>query len=94
MATPRSTVERLDKPSTYFSNKVCALAGCRKRESTANIHLQNKRRKSYHDRGEREEDKPQADFDASLKEATTLYVGNLYVCDQMVAIEYGLTAFG
>ncbi|DAA78800.1 nuclear cap-binding protein subunit 2 [Trichophyton mentagrophytes] len=58
MATPRSTVERLDKPSTYFSNK-------------------NKRRKSYHDRGEREEDKPQADFDASLKEATTLYVGNL-----------------
>ncbi|KAK2800686.1 Nuclear cap-binding protein subunit 2 [Arthroderma sp. PD_2] len=60
MATAvRSTVERLDRPSTYFNNK-------------------NKRRKSSHyDRGEREEDRPQADFDISLKEATTLYVGNL-----------------
>ena len=62
------------------------LGRLQQQESTANIHLQNKRRKSYHDRGEREEDKPQADFDASLKEATTLYVGNLYVCDRMVAI--------
>ncbi|EEQ31649.1 nuclear cap binding protein subunit 2 [Microsporum canis CBS 113480] len=56
--TARSTVERLDRPSTYFNNK-------------------NKRRKSYHDRGDREEDKIQGDFDVSLKEATTLYVGNL-----------------
>ncbi|KAK2743043.1 nuclear cap binding complex subunit [Myotisia sp. PD_48] len=51
----RSTVDRLDRPSTYYQSK-------------------NKRRKPYH---EQEENKGQPDFDDSLKDATTLYVGNL-----------------
>ena len=50
---PRSTVERLDRPSAYYNSR-------------------NKRRRDQDE--EKEEEKPDP-----LANATTLYVGNLYV---------------
>ncbi|EGO57905.1 hypothetical protein NEUTE1DRAFT_146404 [Neurospora tetrasperma FGSC 2508] len=60
----RSTVERLDRPSAYFFNK----------------NRRNRRHDRDHRDGENEDSNmhPEA-FDDPLKDATTLYVGNLQV---------------
>lgn len=68
--TPRSTVERLDKPSAYYANK---------------SHKRRRTDSGYRgDRGEGDDTKdqqqeaqqPEDEVDL-LKDATTLYVGNL-----------------
>ncbi|KAF2430768.1 nuclear cap-binding protein subunit 2 [Tothia fuscella] len=60
MPAIRSTVDRMDKPSSYAASK------------------NNRRRES--DRGDDDgprEQSPQREFEDNLKDATTLYVGNL-----------------
>ncbi|KAK3368217.1 hypothetical protein B0H63DRAFT_488020 [Podospora didyma] len=66
----RSTVERLDRPSAYFSNR-------------------NKRRRPDKDQRDGDEDtnmQPEPPADDPLKDATTLYVGNLsfYTTEEQV----------
>lgn len=77
-----NTVDRLDRPSAYYVGKVGTftlqtLRGSAQHSTTgANGHAQNKRRR-YNDRDDdrgREEDPVD-----KLRDATTLYVGNLYV---------------
>ncbi|EAA27359.2 RNA-binding domain-containing protein [Neurospora crassa] len=67
----RSTVERLDRPSAYFFNK----------------NRRNRRHDRDHRDGENEDSNmhPEA-FDDPLKDATTLYVGNLsfYTTEEQV----------
>lgn len=70
----RSTVDRLDRPSAYYNNKVSFLE-----ESVSDFVLtafQNKRRRDRDDDGDDAPAQPQVD---PLANATTLYVGNLYV---------------
>lgn len=79
----QATVERLDKPSAYYLGRVRIwyigtideLLTCR--------DLQNKRRKLDRDRDRDRDDrdgseKKVEDEEDPLKDATTLYVGNLY----------------
>lgn len=68
----KSTVERLDRPSAYYSNKVCYNI-IRDNSSRAYPVLQNKRRQRNED-GDEPVAEPAID---PLAEATTLYVGNL-----------------
>lgn len=74
----RNTVERLDKPSSYAASKVAASISTDIAPSS-NFTLQNRRRKYNRDgdEGDRREKTPE--FEDKLKDATTLYVGNLYV---------------
>lgn len=83
----RSTIDRMDKPSSYTASKVIALPS--PPSKLANGHLQNRKRKRNQDRERRRdgpddedrerrrEQSPQHDFEDKLKDATTLYVGNL-----------------
>lgn len=72
MKGPRSTVERLDRPSAYFNNN------------------RNKRRRFDKDQRDGDEDTnmqpEQREEDDPLKNATTLYVGNLsfYTTEEQV----------
>jgi len=73
-----STVERLDRPSTYYTAKVClslSLRECLK----ANVLLQKKRKYGRDQPDDRDGASNKVEEDDSLKDATTLYVGNLYV---------------
>ena len=71
----RSTVDRLDRPSAYYNNKVSLDASWSYLCSTCADPWQNKRRR---DRDDEDEAPPEPQTDP-LAEATTLYVGNLYV---------------
>ena len=75
-----NTVDRLDRPSAYYVGKVresTAAAWLPTRPPEVLTRLQNKRRSRYNDR---DEDEPEReDPMTKLKDATTLYVGNLYV---------------
>lgn len=73
-----NTVDRLDRPSAYYVGKVReSTAAAWPRRGQVLTRLQNKRRSRYNDR---DEDEPEReDPMAKLKDATTLYVGNLYV---------------
>lgn len=73
MSRHHNTVERLDRPSAYYQSKV---------QNFQHIYSilalirpsQNKRRR-YNDRDDDKHEDPNDD----LRNATTLYVGNLYV---------------
>lgn len=83
---PRATVERLDQPSAYFNNKVSEPLmrwPCGRLWQVSNTRLlppQNKRRQFDKDQRDGDDDTDmQADQPGEdpLKDATTLYVGNL-----------------
>ncbi|MCJ1433686.1 nuclear cap binding complex subunit [Xylographa pallens] len=79
-ASTRSTVDRLDKPSAYYLGKVSISEFTPKttmswRPLTSG---QNKKRKYDRDRDDREErERTPEQAEDPLKDATTLYVGNL-----------------
>ena len=82
---PQPTIERLDRPSAYYLGRVSLGFP----EFTAALHLanlqyQNKKRKF----GREDEDFGKADGEPEdpLKDATTLYVGNLYAA--MLSINF------
>lgn len=77
--TIRNTVDRLDKPSAYYQSRVsCASIVAWWKVALANISfdLQNKKRKYDRDNEDREKT-PEEPAEDPLKDATTLYVGNL-----------------
>lgn len=70
-----STVDRLDRPSAYYQSKVRFLLPLLQLLALLIDLFQNKRRKYNSDRDDADRVEEPA---ASLKDATTLYVGNLY----------------
>ena len=83
-ATVRNTVDRLDKPSAYYQSRVCYQIISVSMQScsflTVARFFQNKKRKyDREDDGDRRERTPEEPAEDPLKDATTLYVGNLYV---------------
>jgi len=80
-ATIRNTVDRLDKPSAYYQSRVsnsCLWCGFwRWVGLTTNPRFQNKKRKYDRDGDEGRENTPEEPADDPLKDAATLYVGNL-----------------
>jgi nuclear cap-binding protein subunit 2 len=87
MRGPRATVERLDQPSAYFNNRVSFLCdkfagGYSKCLTHGSLLSQNKRRR-FDGKDQRDADddvnmQPDQPEEDPLKDATTLYVGNLY----------------
>lgn len=69
-----STVDRLDKPSSYYAARVSI--SCEGKASKNELTPLQKKRRYGRDH---EEDDKKADEVDPLKNATTLYVGNLYV---------------
>jgi hypothetical protein len=85
-AAVRNTVDRLDRPSAYYQGRVRVIIPSF--GLTITDFIQNKRKYIRDERdGEREKtpDEPEED---PLKDATTLYVGNLYV--YLALIQYFL----
>lgn len=81
MPTLRNTVDRLDRPSAYFTGKV-GLSLLSDLFPTANsCRAQNKKRKlgqrEQPQDGEEHRDKSPEESEDPLKDASTLYVGNL-----------------
>ena len=77
-AALRNTVDRLDKPSAYYLGKVCRLLSSYIERNKVLTTWQNKKRKYDRDRDEREErERTPEEPEDPLKDATTLYVGNL-----------------
>lgn len=70
----RNTVDRLDRPSAYYAGRVSEINHSVKIASTSLTATQKKRR--YNDDREEREKTPEPEEDP-LKDATTLYVGNL-----------------
>lgn len=70
-----STVERLDKPSAYYLGRV----GLKLGPLHAFLTLPQNKKRKYGQEGpdERDKDASKKEDDA-LKDATSLYVGNLY----------------
>lgn len=80
MISVRNTVDRLDKPSAYYLGKARRFprdTDAMVRISADDHLLQNKKRKFSHDRDD-SESQPAEDPLDPLRNATTLYVGNLY----------------
>ena len=80
----RSTVDRLDKPSAYYLGKASHVSSASLLLSGllgANEQtIQNKKRKYNRDRDDRDDrDRTPEEPEDPLKDATTLYVGNLSV---------------
>ena len=76
----RSTVDRLDKPSAYYLGKVrfILLAPFVDHKSMLTSKQQNKKRKYNRDRDDRDDrDRTPEEQEDPLKDAATLYVGNL-----------------
>lgn len=79
-----TTVERLDKPSAYYLGRVGVTDTSRTYRLvliwglTVLCLIQNKKRKFDRDRDERESKERREEEPDPLKDATTLYVGNLY----------------
>ena len=85
-AATRNTVERLDKPSAYYIGRVSiAYQPCNLPAQTRTVLIrsglnQNKKRKYGKDRDdENERERTPEEPEDPLKDATTLYVGNLFV---------------
>lgn len=77
----RTTVERLDKPSAYYLGRVSLPFPLHTVCFASNmIAEQNKKRKFNRDRDDRDDNErePEQEPEDPLKDATTLYVGNLY----------------
>lgn len=76
----RNTVDRLDKPSAYYQSRVSLILVVKSSATlTRYFCAQNKRGK--YDRNDDRDDKekaPEEPLEDPLKDATTLYVGNLY----------------
>ncbi|KAL9085195.1 MAG: hypothetical protein Q9165_007726 [Trypethelium subeluteriae] len=88
--TMRNTVDRLDKPSTYTANKVqFLLAPLRELEVEALKNRKRNRNQRDDDRDGGREKTPE--FQDNLKNATTLYVGNL--CGEIKRLIMGLDRF-
>lgn len=81
-AVLRNTVDRLDKPSAYYQSRVGhPTVLCILRLTDMALHFQNKRKYNRADDGQEERPRtPEEPAEDPLKDATTLYVGNLYVC--------------
>lgn len=82
--TMQSTVDRLDKPSAYYLGRVSAPASCSKlfgQTLIMSCATQNKKRKYGRDRDDDDVGRQRTPEEPEdpLKDATTLYVGNLYV---------------
>lgn len=79
----QNTVERLDRPSAYYLAKVCTPRTCFSMAARLPLMvngLQNKKRKFNRDREDKDEpERTPEEQEDPLKDATTLYVGNLYV---------------
>ncbi|KAK3069049.1 hypothetical protein LTS18_000442, partial [Coniosporium uncinatum] len=79
--TTRNTVDRLDKPSSYAASKACGYIAA---PGAMLMDVQNKRRR-FNDRNRGRDDhddneggrEKTPEFEGKLREATTLYVGNL-----------------
>ncbi|KAK0710896.1 hypothetical protein B0H67DRAFT_267481 [Lasiosphaeris hirsuta] len=92
MRGQRPTVDRLDRPSAYFNNRVStrneghSTPGSRTDDGSR--YPQNKRRRPGQDRRDDDDTKMQHDEpeDDPLRDATTLYVGNLsfYTTEEQV----------
>jgi hypothetical protein len=81
-AAVRNTVDRLDKPSAYYQSRVgdSVVAVLQLLlELIMSANLQNKKRKYDRDEEIGRERTPEEPAEDPLKDATTLYVGNLYV---------------
>ena len=80
-AAVRNTVDRLDKPSAYYQSRVITmqLLFFRSTKDLANpaSDFQNKKRKYDRDEEIGRERTPEEPPEDPLKDATTLYVGNL-----------------
>lgn len=91
----QSTVDRLDRPSAYYLGRVSLRLGETLWPDRVLIDLpyQNKKRKFDRDRGndERDGNEPKVEEPDPLKDATTLYVGNLYVVAVCYATMQALT---
>lgn len=72
MSRHYNTVERLDRPSAYYQSKV--LSSQRIYSNPALTRPSQNKRRRYNDRDDKHEDQ-----NDELRNATTLYVGNLYV---------------
>lgn len=73
----RNTVDRLDQPSAYFQGRVKLPFSLPDSKLTMSRSWQNKKRKFDGGREDRDDSQPQ-EPDDKLKDAATLYVGNLY----------------
>ena len=71
---PSCTVDRLDKPSSYAAGKVFYFDF--RLDNNNNFKGQSKKRRRRDDDENEREKSP--DLEEKLKDATTLYVGNLY----------------
>lgn len=87
----RPTIDRLDKPSAYYIGRVYPFQDDQLREQNILTCLQNKKRK-FNQRDDDDvgreaayRDKTPDDPEDELKDATTLYVGNLCVDDTPLA---------
>ena len=78
-AAVQTTVDRLDKPSAYYLAKVCAPGLHRVSCADGLGFVKSKKRKFGRDRDERDDRSPEEAPEDPLKDATTLYVGNLWV---------------
>jgi nuclear cap-binding protein subunit 2 len=82
-AAVRNTVDRLDKPSAYYQSRVshtmrfCVWFVAFDKRLTKYAHFQNKKRKYDRDDDIGRERTPEEPAEDPLKDATTLYVGNL-----------------
>ena len=83
-AAPRNIFDRLDKPSAYYLGRVSRYSLALHFTIQPNVVLimgrftQNKKRKYSRDDEDEQERTPEESED-NLKDATTLYVGNLFV---------------
>lgn len=79
----QNTVDRLDRPSAYYLGRVCTPHACSAMDAQFRLTidgLQNKKRKFHRDREDKDErERTPEEQEDPLKDATTLYVGNLYV---------------
>jgi nuclear cap-binding protein subunit 2 len=85
-AAVRNTVDRLDKPSAYYQSRVsneilCVYLLQFGKGLTKEIRFQNKKRKYDRDDDVGRERTPDEPVEDPLKDATTLYVGNLWVAE-------------
>ena len=74
--TLRNTVDRLDKPSSYTANKVPCFHNFEIKFSTKSSKNRKRNRNQRDDDREGGREKT-PEFEDKLKNATTLYVGNL-----------------
>jgi hypothetical protein len=79
-AAIRNTVDRLDKPSAYYQSRVSNSVEASQEDcwTDNDFRFQNKKRKYDRDGDDERQRTPDEPAEDPLKDATTLYVGNLY----------------